>query len=340
MKLSQLGVDKKANVLLGAGASRGASCFEKTWAQSPLDADFFDQIDRLKNTPEGNNLSKLVEFARAEFGVSERLNMEPFFTQLESLDELHAQLKIDRGPRVKQYAQHLEKFSTYLADTFRALRAISPEESLRCRWHEALAAALRSGDTVISYNYDCIMDNALRTRSGKSWNAAYGYGVQIDSGTTVWHDHSGRGRVAKEPINLLKVHGSLNWKRKHDKGISLRKDPYEAEDRSKDEIVPPVWNKRISEDPVLGEVWKNARINLRTGPLLVVVGYSVPDTDLLSQVLLRVATAEAGKTLTHLVIVNPDRGARRKLFSVLQAALTQKTTVIELSSWDEFVELL
>ncbi|MCG5526830.1 MULTISPECIES: SIR2 family protein [Halorhodospira] len=340
MKLTKLGITKQANVLLGAGASRGASCFHDTWAQSPLDTDFFDQIDRLKNTSEGRGLSKLVEFARKEFGVSERLAMEPFFTQLESLNEFHATLRVDRGRRVKQYEKHLENFSGYLASTFRALRSICSGGSVECEYHKQLASALRSGDSIISYNYDCIIDSALKSHAGKKWSAATGYGIEVRDGAEDWSDHSGPGRIANKSIRLLKVHGSLNWRRHNDGGVSLRRDPYEDGERSRDEVVPPVWNKRISEDTVLGEIWKQARNGLRTGPILVVVGYSVPNTDLLSQVLLRVAAAEGGKTLTHLIIVNPDSRARRKLMSVLHGALTNKTTIIELDSWTELVDLL
>ena len=67
-----------------------------------------------------------VEFARNEFGSADRLSMEPFFTQLESLDEFHRTLKIDRGPRVRLYQGHLERFSEYLAAVFRALRFHQP----------------------------------------------------------------------------------------------------------------------------------------------------------------------------------------------------------------------
>ena len=340
LRLRKLGINKQANVILGAGASRGASCFEDTWAQSPLDADFFDQIDRLKNTSDGKELRKLVEFARDEFGVAERLQMEPFFTQLESLNEFHGSLKVDPGPRVRQYQQHLDNFSSYLAATFRSLRSICSSPGIECNHHKVLASSLRSGDSILSYNYDCIIDAALCSEGGKSWNARYGYGAEVGGGREAWHDHSGRGRIAKESIQLLKVHGSLNWKRRSDGGVDLRRDPYEDDHRSRNEVIPPVWNKRIAEDPVLGEVWKKARNSLRTGPVLVVVGYSVPDTDLLSQALLRVASAEGGKTLSHVLIVNPDQFARRKLMSVLNEALTTKTTVIELTSWPELVGLL
>ena len=340
LRIDKLGVNKQANVILGAGASRGASCFEAAWAQSPLDTDFFDQLDRLKGLPEANGLADLAEFARSEFGTSDTLLMESFFTQLESLNEFYSELKIDRGPRVRSYQTHLEQFPAYLASVFRALRSIAPDESLECKYHRSLARSLRAGDTVISFNYDCIMDAALRDCSGKSWDASSGYGVDVGSGAEAWHDHSGRGRKAKWPVNLLKVHGSLNWVRADDTAVHLREDPYEDTERESNEVVPPVWNKRISEDPVLADIWKSARNSLRAGPVLVVIGYSVPDTDLLSQVLLRVATSEGGKNLTHLISVNPDKKAHEKLRGVLARALTPRSTLIELKSWHELQQLL
>ena len=54
MRIRKLSVDKAANVILGAGSS-GATCFDGAWAQSPLDADFFDQII----TTDGRILSSL-----------------------------------------------------------------------------------------------------------------------------------------------------------------------------------------------------------------------------------------------------------------------------------------
>lgn len=340
MKIQGLGIDKRATVILGAGASRGAACFDISWAKSPLDVDFFEQADRLRGTPEGVLLDELVQFAREEFGVSAPLSMEPFFTQLESLHEFHTSLKIDRGPRVRAYATQLEKFPKYLACMFRALSAVVLERRLSCERHDALASNLRAGDSVISFNYDCLMDDALRRMAGKSWDVSKGYAVDIRYGAKEWHDHSGRGRVAKENIKLLKVHGSLNWKRSGTSTVDLRSDPYEDADRSPKEIVPPVWDKRIAGDAVLAGVWKAARNALRLGPVLVVIGYSVPETDLLSQVLLRVAPSESGKSLTHLICVNPDSNARRKLRAVLHRALAPKTTVIDVESWFDFHMLL
>jgi hypothetical protein len=69
---------------------------------------------------------------------------------------------------------------------------------------------------------------------------------------------------------------------------------------------------------------------------MLVAGYSVPDTDLLSQSLLRVAPTENGQALSHLIIVNPDPLARRKLVNILHTALDAKSMVLEVNTLKEF----
>lgn len=340
MRISELGVSKRANVILGAGASRGASCFENLWASAPLDTDFFEQVERLRNTSDGKSLGKLVEFARKEFGT-DLPRMELFFTQVESLSAFHDSLKIDRGPRVRQYEQVLAHFTSDLATVFRCLRSLSGNADLRCDYHDCLAGSLRAGDTVLSFNYDSIIDESLKAMCGKSWDASKGYGVDVSKGDDRWHDHSGRGKKAKHSIKLLKLHGSLNWDRSNaNNAVELRDDPYADVDRFDREVVPPVWNKGIGEDGIYPNVWKQARSSLREGPILVLIGYSIPDTDLLSQSLLRVATSEGNKRLSHLVIVNPDSAARAKTKQVLRQALTEKSIVIEFSYLSELAQVL
>jgi hypothetical protein len=116
----------------------------------------------------------------------------------------------------------------------------------------------------------------------------------------------------------------------------LRKDAYETTGRSRSEIVPPVWNKAVGSDPVLTEIWKKGRQSLIDCKVMIVVGYSVPETDLLSQSLLRVTATERHKKLTHLIVVNPNSGCRHKLVDMLKNALNARSVVIEMNTLKEF----
>jgi hypothetical protein len=341
MRIKKLNIeDKKATVILGAGASRGAKCFEEVMNPAPLDADFFTIMQRVCH--HDPRLEKFLEFVRAEFGAGASPGMEELFTQLEALARFHDGLKIKPGPKVKRYNAQLAEFVAMTATFFRQVFCDSKGVPLKCDYHEAMADALNAEDTVISFNYDCLMDAALRDKGMRSWSAESGYHVPVTDGADSWNGKGMRGRWAKHPIKLLKLHGSLNWDRSTAGSLMLRPDPYLAAARCADEVVPPVWNKTIGGDAVFSEVWKEARRILPTGQIMVVAGYSVPPTDLLSQALIRISASERTKSqkLTHLVVANPSQEARAKLIGLVRPALDEASLVIELGSMEALGKLL
>src|SRR5713226_8113436 len=57
-----------------------------------------------------------------------------------------------------------------------------------CDYHCRLAAALEPKDAIISLNYDCLIDSALRLYAGRKWDPAVGYGLRIARGAPAWRD--------------------------------------------------------------------------------------------------------------------------------------------------------
>ncbi len=341
MYCHRLGIkNKRTTVVLGAGATRGSSRFEGAWCAPPLDGDFFNQVEKLRSLDTTGYLEGLLRFVRYEYGAGQLPPMEKVFTTIEALDDFYGTLKIDKGPRLKSYGVQLAQFTAAIAATFGCLEKFVANTADPCAHHLALVDRLQTTDTIISFNYDCTIDSALKVGGGKSWDAARGYGFELTDGAALWHDHSGKGATAKNSIALLKLHGSLNWDRSKKDAVRLRDDPYHSERRAPGEIIPPVWDKRIAGDPILEGIWKNARKALRDSYALVIVGYSAPDTDLLSQSLLAVAPAETNEKLKHLVIVNPDSSCRRKLLDLLKHATDTKTSVIEFESFKAFASCL
>jgi hypothetical protein len=292
MNIPKLGIAyKKGTVILGAGATRGASCFEGKLLTPPLDADFFARVQALDLLKEDAQIQDLLDFVRSEFDPAMGMPMERFFTQVEALDDFHDTARINRGPRVQRYRRILDNYTATLAAIFDRLgKHAGITGALRCDYHEALAAMLEHGnnnvpnDVILSFNYDCLMDEALKAKANKRWDAARGYGCNVTAGADAWHNHGGPGPHATFSIQLLKLHGSLNWKRATPAAaqtappdtIELRVNPYETANRSRLEIVPPVWNKAVGEDPVLTEVWKNARQALICFPKLFTTEVSAP----------------------------------------------------------------
>src|ERR1017187_2963955 len=182
MRLTRLGIDRDLQtvVVLGAGASRGSSCTRKVGIAPPVDADFFEQAQRMPASELRKRDRDLFAFIRAEFGQSDLPTLEVFFTQIAAVDRFHHEFNIQG--RVSG------KFSTHLA-TLRSLIPRVFKEALSgrdCRWHERISASLRAGDAVLSFNYYTPIDQALRSVGGKRWVPDVGYGFPMTNGTDRW----------------------------------------------------------------------------------------------------------------------------------------------------------
>jgi len=183
---------------------------------------------------------------------------------------------------------------------------------LMCGYFEQGDANRRN--TIISLNYDLIVENALR-------NLGIGYTYAV-LGNKLTHD-SVRGFVSSplqdEALKLLKLHGSINWythgfyKREQafaniaEIGLTLEGDPltdlegtafvnrvsaalrqvsvYDSYTDLKTHkeggmpfLVPPTWSKSLTVP--LTDVWNQAVAALRTATRIIIMGYSIPATDL------------------------------------------------------------
>jgi hypothetical protein len=134
-----------------------------------------------------------------------RLRLEKVMTQLNIENEVFQPM-----PSAYGYPRRANSNDYYypLAELFE-LVAITIEEALKgpvCQEHLKLANSLAEGDAVISFNYDLLMDNALR-QSGKLTDLGYilpFHKVLSDSGWISPQNTSSN-------VSMLKLHGSLNW---------------------------------------------------------------------------------------------------------------------------------
>lgn len=335
MNLSDFGIGgsrRKTLVILGAGASRGASFVQdEIGVVPPLDLDFFQQVARLEETDESK---RLLEFIREEYGHEVGLSMEKFFSESDYTDRFHKNLNVDRGRIVRKYQKALDDFFVVLPNL---LEETTSED---CGYHRVLADNLHAIDSVITFNYDCLMDRALRDFAGNRWKPDDGsYGFEVPDGAEEWMDHT-RGRPVENPIKLLKMHGSQNWKRGEEDEIQLLEDG-DLSSNLKNVIIPPTWSKDLEEFP-FGEIWKDARVEVRGARIIVVIGYSVPDTDLFSKSLFKVEAGSKKKRekLDLLVLVNPDKEARKSFIDLVSGGIEPTTTILEYNSMREVAQLV
>jgi hypothetical protein len=328
---------RKTLVVLGAGATRGAQFVTEGNGEPlpPLDKDFFEQVSKMDwHDNISDDAEQLLEFARDEFGVETNLSMEEFFAEVEYTDRFHRDFNVDRGPLVKRYKKALNKFMRVLPKLL-----IQTTSDRTCKYHETLASKLHTQDCIISFNYDTVIDKALRDNSMKRWDPdKKGYGFEVDEGGSEWRDHS-EGKAVKNSIRLLKLHGSINWNISNER-VSLVENEKSVKDIS-GSIIPPTWFKNLEESP-FQNIWKKARKEIRTARALVVVGYSVPDTDLFSRSLFKVEAGSKDKRekLDLLVAVNPSPKDRQKFIDMIRGGLESSTRIIELTSMRELSKLL
>ena len=189
----------------------------------------------------------------------------------------------------------------YLAP-LKELIALTISEALRgppCKKHKKLVEGFEKGDIVLSYNYDILMDRALRN-SGKFNDNGYLIPFQKVLVDGAW---IGNNEI-DSPIKLLKMHGSLNFIRcsscfssllLRDEKIGDWYSTYpqvcpvcqrEGNLYMQRLLVPPLLTKNYS-DPTIGFVWSEAFRRLQKVDEILVIGYSLPPTDFASEALLR-----------------------------------------------------
>ncbi len=222
--------------------------------------------------------------------------------------------RADRALAPKQ----VEDMRTRLLDALAAVLEESTDVTRRnprtgaempvCDYHGAIVDVLKARDTtVITFNYDCVMDHALRKRGKGMWSAQYGYGFPGPSrveGHEYW-SAADPPRGLNATINLLKLHGSVNWFPLPEKGaetekapspIRLRRRTYRQNGSSHYEIVPPEFVKRIEEKPALLQIWRYAELAIRKARVLAFIGFSFTPADLHAESTFRSHKPSRGKT--------------------------------------------
>ncbi|MGC1853342.1 MAG: hypothetical protein WA687_12970 [Solirubrobacterales bacterium] len=215
----------RSTVILGAGASRGASFADSSrQVLPPLDADFFQQAQRLDEASYKEAGREVIEFVRDEYGTTELPTLETLFTQLQGYEQFLQQFYSRRGRKPGAYKKQLDHLLDLIPLLFRAAF-----DKQRCEWHDRIAYALRKGDAVISFNYDVLIDEALARLSKGIWKADRGYGVRLTEGVEKWSAEPTRSFAYKEFLRLLKPHGSLHWVIRSggkERSLRLRGDAY------------------------------------------------------------------------------------------------------------------
>lgn len=179
---------------------------------------------------------------------------------------------------------------------------------------------LKPGDTLMSFNYDLVVETALYNR--RLWNPSDGYGIEFKNCQQVSESHKFSTRIP-----LYKLHGSLNWDHS---GLQLRflyddgtpifpgylqkqpplRRPYEGKHAGN--WMMPSFIKEFSA-PGLLTVWTKAFKAIKQAKEVVAVGYSLPKEDSAACLLL----GTSGISDKHLTLVNPQAKNLRERYTLV-----------------------
>lgn len=341
---------RKTLVVLGAGATRACSFVDSTKASCipPLDADFFTQLQRVRSEKHQGQIDAVIADVISLFGHNFAVSLETVFATLEHTIRMLRTTGSTRAYKKEDLERMRDRLLGAIAVMMEASLAEGGDggrarQSFRsCKHHKTLVEELlRKGDDLISFNYDCVIDDALRVSGEGKWSARYGYGFDLGPGgrNLVGDTHWDPPTPASQgqTIHLHKLHGSLHFQFKGESSrrVALKQRPYTKQHGTpRFSIIPPESNKAYDKG-IFALLWKNAASAIAHAEHVVVIGYSLPATDLHATALLR--TSVKPESLRSLVVVNPDRDARKRTRSVLQRGFSKTTRVLSFDKFSEFL---
>ena len=304
----------------GAGASHGSEF------SLPVMKGFFEE-EHLKNYP---NLNNFIQKLYPKDPLEE-VNMESFITHLEmSLEGFGAS-----WGRLGGIVFDVRKeFTNYLVS-----RLSGPVEDKVCNKHLRLFRNMDKSDTILSLNYDSVVENVLfklAIKAGIPHNETYlerSHDLLIElmrlggNRPSDYFEHQHMGY-------FIQLHGSINWLycpkedcHHHRFFFPNEIDKPKLHCHAGDPcqicgsglelvIVPPTMRKAFERFPKFGLLWHLAFRKLIDAEHIVMVGLSLPDSDYYLKWLVKEAMLNR-KNPPQLTIVNPDAEAISRTKSLI-----------------------
>ncbi|MFK7884512.1 MAG: hypothetical protein AB8F26_10065 [Phycisphaerales bacterium] len=193
----------------GAGASKGYTG-SKTGQLPPLASEFFTIFNQLEVAANpfvrvGHIVNYVKRTRNVEIYKFEHWNenIEDFLTELaERIAELPAP---NRGELSPEWIENTRAFDQMLFLFECVLNEI--QNGLKCDLYSKLLAEHAEIDSIITFNWDCILDRAAW--DSQRWTPDRGYGIEFNA----FYENGWRKEDNSQPteFQILKMHGSTNW---------------------------------------------------------------------------------------------------------------------------------
>jgi hypothetical protein len=331
-------------VLFGAGATRGG--LRNKSVPPPVDADFFEIAGQIK----GHGTPKLARTVLGDvwtlYGRVSGIGLENYYRDIETRAKISSFAKSANKPKDWQKRQeNLEELIRRVVVHTTCESKAKHLTPVKSPFHSAILNKLQKGDAILTFNYDLLIEESFKTAD--VWTPIGGYGVAVHGIKNEWcknwlsHRNVTSSQAAK--IQLLKLHGSVHWALYKTGEVKLKDRPFVVRTRNKAtvfetvSILPPGWNKRIDKKPYK-ELWKKARLKLEKCKTVIVIGYSLPETDLLAKALFaEVVRLRAARKhyLRELHLADPNESVKQRLVDVFVSALNAQSKVFRYAGIEE-----
>ncbi len=328
------GKSRKAVFVLGAGATRGAVkhvLVNKKRIRPPLNRDFFNVVETLAkaNADSGRTSSRFSRLKRSledDFPTKGQwpIPMETAFSLLYISKDFPKIFSRPAGrPRQAGSRAEIEDFLRLTFTLLNTIAAGADQNNLYAK----LVSKLEPRDTLITLNYDTVLDGALLSRG---WDPANGYGLSGGQQKFKWKMPRPPSLPQLKDVKLLKLHGSLNWIVKgtykdihkvfaaKPSRVVLSVKPGSNETYGFiRQIIPPIYGK-FFQHAHWQSLWHAAYDAVVEADMIVVVGCSLVDTDFhLSGILSRAMREKRRKGTKFAVSVLVDRTRIRRKWARL-----------------------
>jgi hypothetical protein len=322
-------------LLLGAGATRGG--LQTQSPPPPVDMDFFEIAGQIKGHGTPKLAHTVLEDVLKLYGRLSGVGLEGYYRDIETRAKIGSFATTANKPKdwQKRQARLEELIRRVIIHTTCKEQTghLKPRNSI---FHANILSKLKKDDSILTFNYDLLIEESFK--AADIWTPIGGYGKATNEQRSEWSRNWLKARNGtnnpRAKIRLLKLHGSVNWTRYQDM-VRLKDRPFVVRTRKgkavaeKVSILPPGWNKQIDKNPYK-QLWKAARLRLEQCKTLIIVGYSLPETDLLAKALFAevVRTRKARKHyVKELHLADPNDAVKQKLIEMFVPALNAQSKV-------------
>lgn len=271
----------------------------------PTLAKFFSKVKEKKDKVDAYNKEEKIEEETFEriLHLEKYGDMETAFSEISNdvfdLEGFNKEYKLN-------YKDKDELIKDFLYTTCRTFHLCWTDggREHKCLYQRFLEKVIKENATLITFNYDLILDNLFFTMGLVPY-----YGFELNKENTINYD-SNRCQLKESGVTFLKLHGSQQWFKCKSCGKEftkidlednwpshrINKDTSSGEEcitpecieRAKKKnghrfldyfIVPPLINKDSPEEELLKAGWKIAESKLRDAQEIIFIGYSFPDSD-------------------------------------------------------------